>query len=191
MFTSPNMGLTIWNLLTDLFDYTQLESNFSAIDAHDHSSGKGLQIGTAGLANGAVTGAKLASNTIEGSNIDPSASLTIGKVTAANKSTFGNLKYGTANLTVGTSTAYVSSPINHGCLDGSGNPATPLAINITAHFNIPTAKAISGSAVQWGIDYGVLGSPPSTTQFQIYAISNAGFTASGTTTIKFAWVAYA
>lgn len=69
-FTSAKMGLRIWNLLTDLYDHSQLADNWAKVDYHDHSAGKGVQIPTEGLADGAVTGPKLATN------IDPSGAYT-------------------------------------------------------------------------------------------------------------------
>lgn len=58
---STNMGLKQWNLGTDFFSYVDLSNNFAKIDTHDHTSGKGVQIPTEGLANSAVTQTKLAS----------------------------------------------------------------------------------------------------------------------------------
>lgn len=55
-----NMGLTIWDSLASQFDFTDLEDNFIAIDKHDHSPERGVQISTLGLANNAVTQSKLA-----------------------------------------------------------------------------------------------------------------------------------
>lgn len=57
---TTNMLLRQWNLGTDYFNYTELYQNFSLIDNHDHSSGKGIQVPTAGLANLSVTQAKIA-----------------------------------------------------------------------------------------------------------------------------------
>lgn len=59
-FTSGMMGLRIWNLLTDLYDHAQMADNWAKVDYHDHSPGKGVQIPTDGLADGAVTPAKMA-----------------------------------------------------------------------------------------------------------------------------------
>lgn len=69
-FTTAKMGLRVWNLLTDLYDHTQLADNWAKLDYHDHSPGKGVQIPTEGLADGAVTGPKLAAA------LDPSAAYT-------------------------------------------------------------------------------------------------------------------
>lgn len=59
-FTSPKMGLNIWNLLSDPYDHAQLADNFSKLDLHDHTPGRGIQIPTEGIAPGAITAAKLA-----------------------------------------------------------------------------------------------------------------------------------
>jgi hypothetical protein len=64
MFTTPNMGLTAWDLGTDPYDHAQLATNFAAIDSHDHTTGKGLQIPTDGILNSAITSAKLAGNAV-------------------------------------------------------------------------------------------------------------------------------
>lgn len=69
-FTTAKMGLKIWNLLTDLYDHAQLADNWAKVDYHDHSPGKGVQIPTEGLADNAVTAAKL------GGNVDPSGAYT-------------------------------------------------------------------------------------------------------------------
>lgn len=64
MITTPNMGLTVWNLVADVFDHSQLANTISAIDLHEHSTGKGVQIGTGGIADGAITTSKLASGAV-------------------------------------------------------------------------------------------------------------------------------
>lgn len=56
---SPNMGLKVWNLLTDPYDHAQLAENWAKVDQHNHESGKGVQIPTGGIKDGAVTKAKL------------------------------------------------------------------------------------------------------------------------------------
>lgn len=60
MSTSREMGLTIWDLPDDLYDHTQLAINFTAIDGHDHTSGRGKRIITASIQDQAVTSAKIA-----------------------------------------------------------------------------------------------------------------------------------
>jgi len=68
--TTPNLGLTVWNLRTDPYDSGQLAQNFIAIDQHDHSNGKGAPIdATNAILNGSITGAKLASPAVGTGNI--------------------------------------------------------------------------------------------------------------------------
>lgn len=69
MFTSPNMGLTVWNLLSDLFSHVQLENNWIAVDGHNHTTGQGVQIPTGGIANGAITSSKIATGAVGSAQI--------------------------------------------------------------------------------------------------------------------------
>jgi hypothetical protein len=69
--TTPNLGLTVWNLKSDLYDSGQLARNFIAIDQHDHSgNGKGSPIdATNAILNGSITGAKLATPAVGTGNL--------------------------------------------------------------------------------------------------------------------------
>jgi hypothetical protein len=67
--TTANMGLKQWDVSTDLFSYTELKDNFGKIDVHDHTTGKGVQVPTGGIANGAVTLAKLATASVDSTKI--------------------------------------------------------------------------------------------------------------------------
>lgn len=58
------MGLTKWDLASDPYDHNQLAANFGAIDTHDHSAGKGVKIGSGGIANSAIINALLAANAV-------------------------------------------------------------------------------------------------------------------------------
>ena len=62
--TLGNMGLIKWDSVSDYFSHTQLAANFQAIDDHDHSAGKGVQISAAGLASSAVGTTQLATNSV-------------------------------------------------------------------------------------------------------------------------------
>lgn len=76
MITTPNLGLKVWNLTTDPYDSGQLADNWAKVDEHDHASGRGKQIPTAGIEDGAITTSKLAI----GANITPDASVTTAKL---------------------------------------------------------------------------------------------------------------
>lgn len=69
METTANMGLVDWDLPKDKFDHAALASNFRVLDKHDHTSGKGLAIGTAAIEPKAITHALLALNAVDSSNI--------------------------------------------------------------------------------------------------------------------------
>jgi microcystin-dependent protein len=58
--SSPNMVLRIWNSSLDPYSSDELADNFARIDQHDHSLGRGVQVPTAGIADGAITSAKIA-----------------------------------------------------------------------------------------------------------------------------------
>src|SRR4051812_11093597 len=76
MFTTPNMGLTAWDLGADSYDHSQLASNFSQIDLHNHTPGKGLQIPSGGLADNSVTSAKIAADQVVPTTHIPDDSIT-------------------------------------------------------------------------------------------------------------------
>lgn len=60
MLTTSNMLLKSWNLITDKFNHTELAANWTAIDAHNHTTGKGPQIPSGGIVDLAITTAKIA-----------------------------------------------------------------------------------------------------------------------------------
>lgn len=72
----PNIGIAVWNEQTDHYNHDQLADNFMKVEFHDHSPGRGMQIPTEGLQDGAVTAAKLA----PGSNAIEDASITTAKI---------------------------------------------------------------------------------------------------------------
>src|SRR4051794_6322904 len=67
--TTPSMGLKRWDQPNDIFSYVELSDNFALLDNHDHSSGKGVQIPTAGIANLAITDTKIATNAVTNGKI--------------------------------------------------------------------------------------------------------------------------
>lgn len=59
MAVTPNMSLVAWTLSGDPYSHSELAANFTAIDAHNHTLGQGVQIPTAGIADAAITQEKL------------------------------------------------------------------------------------------------------------------------------------
>lgn len=64
MLVKPKMGLVVWDSINDYFSHVQLKSNFEAIDVHNHTEGKGVQIPAGGLAEQSVEFKNLASNVV-------------------------------------------------------------------------------------------------------------------------------
>lgn len=69
MITTPNMGLVGWDLGQDPYDHIQLAGNFSTLDLHDHSPGKGVRLGTASYQDLSVTTPRLADNSVNSARI--------------------------------------------------------------------------------------------------------------------------
>lgn len=126
--TSPKMGLKVWNLLTDPYDHAQLADNWAKVDQHDHTEGKGAQIPTGGIADGAITASKIDPTAL------PTLSLADNSVTTAKilNGAVTNAKLGTGSVTSGT------------ILDGTIQTADIKAANVTtalvADDAITTAK---------------------------------------------------
>jgi hypothetical protein len=69
MITTPNMGLTVWNNLSDYFNHSELQANFEALDEHDHTSGKGVQLPEGSLAPDSITSDNLKDNSVTGNKL--------------------------------------------------------------------------------------------------------------------------
>ncbi len=69
MFSTPNLGLIVWDRDLDDYDKTQLAGNWQAIDNHDHSPGSGKLINTASIAANAITSGLLAPNSVSEAHI--------------------------------------------------------------------------------------------------------------------------
>src|SRR5947207_2200605 len=69
MATTTNMALISWTVGSDPFSHTQLAGNWSKIDVHDHTSGKGVKIPLGGLDIGAVDSTALGPSAVTGSAI--------------------------------------------------------------------------------------------------------------------------
>lgn len=58
-YFSGDMGLRVWDLPTDDWSRTELANNWEAVDGHDHTTGKGRQVPTGGIVDGAISSIKL------------------------------------------------------------------------------------------------------------------------------------
>lgn len=97
--STTNMNLSI--PLSGETNYpTSVSSSFSNIDAHDHTSGKGVQIPAAGLASDSVTTAKIVDLNVTTAKIAANA-VTRAKLVAVGQQQSGSIAFTTA------STSYV------------------------------------------------------------------------------------
>lgn len=69
MLTTPNMGLSKWDLLGDPYNHSQLAANFGAIDLHQHIAGQGRQIPTGGIQDDAISSVKIQNSAVTSSKI--------------------------------------------------------------------------------------------------------------------------
>lgn len=100
------MGLTRWDQPTDLFSYTELSDNFNDIDLHDHTSGKGVAIPTAGIDNLAVTEAKIANSAVTVNKV-AAATLTDAKLASPNNGVYRTIFTATGAYAVATANTYL------------------------------------------------------------------------------------
>lgn len=81
-YNSTNMSLRVWDSVSDYFNHTELKSNWDKLDAHDHTSGKGLLIPTAGITDSAITTNKIAASAVTDAKIS-SFSITDAKLASS------------------------------------------------------------------------------------------------------------
>lgn len=112
MSTTTNMGLQIPEVGDE--DYvTKIEESLESIDEHDHSTGKGVQISTGGIATGAVTAPKLGASAVTTVKIldggVTTAKLADGAVTPAKKAALGQQVSASCGTYTGTVEADVTN----------------------------------------------------------------------------------
>lgn len=141
----PNMGLKSWNSASDIFSYTELDANWDAINAHDHTGpGKGLQIPAGGLANNAVTAAAIAAGEIDNSKINASAGIVDTKLASPN-----NGIWRTVIERVGVLKNTGSDPQFLGIRgDGSANETTDISYAGRAFYFDPADYVVAGKTTK-------------------------------------------
>lgn len=106
MYSTANMNLISWDLLTDDFDHTQLDSNWKKLDLHDHTPGFGVQLSTASIAPSAITTDRLNSGAVTNAKLGDAAVSTTkiqdGSVATAKvaDNAISNTKLGAASVTL-------------------------------------------------------------------------------------------
>jgi len=151
-FVSPRMNLKVWNAPSDPYDHEQLADNWLKVDRHDHSEGRGAQIGAAGIQNGAITTAHLAPGAIATGSV-ADASITTGKL-AAGVDTSGAWRRHIAvggTLPAGTAAGTYVLPMNFITPQVTGN------INLFAFYIDPANLAVTNRNTVWRIHAWVMG----------------------------------
>jgi len=169
------MSLKSWNASSDLFSYTELDANWSKVDAHDHTTGKGVQIPSAGIATGAVTATQLASNAVTTAKITD-ANVTDAKLASPNSGVWRTVMQTTANLSssqvAGAGTYWFRA-------DGAGTIASASTAGCGAVGFLPTTSdyAVAGKTNSMRVLYTatVNGTAPAqTVTFGLHAGTPAG-----------------
>jgi hypothetical protein len=144
-FTTPNMGLRTWPSDTDPFDSVQLAQNFDKLDFHDHSGGRGVQIPAEGLADGAITSDKLASDASLPAyglvSVYRSTALTLATGTAI---TFNSEEYDTESWYSGTDL------IPDVACYYQVNAVMTISTDLTANQFVELGVALNGTIVKYG-----------------------------------------
>lgn len=140
--TTTNISLNVWDQVTDHFNHVELANNWDKVDAHDHTSGKGVQIPTAGLASNAVTTAKIAD-----------AQITTAKIADAQVTSQKFAKDG-LGPGFGLFYAYKTAPssINH----SFAVPMNAARYDLSGFYNTGTSTFQPGLKGYWRLSWGVL-----------------------------------
>lgn len=150
---TPNMSLRKWDAESDKFNYIELAANFAKIDGHNHTSGQGVQIPTAGIVDGAISTAKIAdlsiinekiaNGTLAGTKIAP------GTITA------NHLASGIIPRIVGVSVSSSGAFIGHGASVATQTfPAPHFKVTFTTAFSSPPT-VVATHAFDPELTYGI------------------------------------
>lgn len=141
--TTPWMGLKVWNLLTDSFDHTQLAENLAKIDQHNHAEGKGVQIPTGGIENGAISASKIGIDAVTDEKILKVA--VRGAVTSGGGVSYGSgfsvARSGTSTYTLTFNPALPTAPVVVVSVLGAAGEAGPTGTPTTTEAKIITYNA--------------------------------------------------
>jgi hypothetical protein len=147
--TTPSMGLKRWDQPNDIFSYVELSDNLALLDAHDHSTGKGVQIPTAGIVNNAIDATKLAddsvtANKIPANSVAGSKLLNNGvpdtKLASPNNGVYRTLFQAGITLAAGALAGTFAANAH------AGTPIVPYLFRW-----VPADYAVAGKTTQWRI----------------------------------------
>lgn len=206
--STTNMNLTKPGL-TDTADITVIDGDMDTIDAHDHSAGKGVQIGSTGIKAGAVGTTQLAAGAATGAALGTDVATLTGVQALTNKTLTSPALSGTlsgaqtipgAALVNGsvTATQLGANVVGTGQLAAGG--VTPPAIGTGYHARVTGAAqsiansmpaAITFNATRWDTNTFFAVANPTRLTFNkagTYLIGfNVGFAQNGTGE-RLAWI---
>jgi hypothetical protein len=155
-------------ILNDTDYVDKIKNSLDAIDTHDHTTGKGVPIGTTALADGSVTSAKIADGTIVNGDINAAAaidhsklaSMTAGQVLLGNGSNVptstalsGDVTVNSSGVTAISSGAVVNADVNaSAAIDRS-----KLASGTASHVVINDGSGVMSSEAQLATSRGGTG----------------------------------
>jgi len=124
-------------------DYVdKITNSFNAVDEHDHTTGKGVPIGTTALADGSVTVAKLADDSVSTAKIQ-GAAVTTAKLASGAVGADAILNGAITNVKIDAAAAIAYSTLNLAA-------AVKLVSDVTGI--LPVANGGTGSATQNFVD---------------------------------------
>jgi len=157
--SSTYMGLTVWDLVTDYFNHTELESNWNKVDSHNHTAGKGIQIPSAGLENLAITTSKLNDGAVTNQKLGPDAvdSNKLADASVGTEHLNFELNWGQDTVTVSASDIGTTA-ISHGL---SGAPTTVVVTPLSDQYS-GSVTAVAASTFDGAVSH-IDGTSTSTT----------------------------
>jgi len=183
---TPNItGLIRWDQLTDQYDSSQLANNWTAVDAHDHTTNKGVKVPNAGLVNNTVTigstsvalgatATTIAGLTLTTPNIGAAIATSVNKVTITVPTTSATLTLADNStfVTIGAySTTLRTTATTDITLPTTGTVATTL--NKISDFASSTSSELAGKiSDETGTGSLVFGTSPSLTTPKLTGSTN-------------------
>jgi hypothetical protein len=160
--TTVKMALTSWDEPTDNYNYAQLAGNWSIVDFHDHSPGRGVPVTAGGLAAGAVTANAMAAASVGPQNLTAALAQDLG-INSGSVVGRGVTNVAAAQTTSGTSFGFLST---HDEVTGITLATNGLIkINYLAQVKVSAGTGQAGLFINPGSGYVALNYPSSNNTF--------------------------
>lgn len=174
------MGLKSWNAGADLFSYADLDANWAKIANHDHTSGNGVQVPTDGIADNAITSAKILNGTITGSDIASgtitSSNIVDATVTDSDLASPSNGIWKTLLERGGIVTTGASNPVFLGLRSASGADEDDVPFYAGRVFHLdPADYAIAGKTTKFRLKATLITNtaPATSLSFRLVSIASS------------------